>query len=564
MPTSGFNLQSLSPDQPNFFYDDTDHLPTDCYGHIITITGGVNFNAGTYWIYQITPNFAGKTLIQLTALIGSSTPAQSGTASGGAWSITYGETDGAGVAGTNLMAYPVVPGYFIDPDSQPGEVVNGSEITVGGGTGFTSGTLIVSQFISAFQSLNLLQLTSKDGSIVPSSNAYGGSWSVSHYPNPSYSVVTPNTSFTGPINLGMIGDSITALIPLENHVSAAFPNASSTIVDNLGAPGSRTGDWLPGQTSFANAVSTANSHGWTVVNLMLGTNDSVGGIPVETYLANMQLILDGLFAQISTLRYVVIQDILSPEQPLSIDYNTALTGVGHRATLGTFGDYELFLNNPDLFADSLHPISAGADFLAEEWMMTLLTVIPEADAPAITITTTESTLERGEPGQTLHVQLAGATSTSTSDFTLTGSTITAGNFTDTANPVLTVTASATTGTLTLTHVPSGATCTITDQDTTAPSIPSGLTLGTPTAVYALDFNWSSESDTYGGSVTFTVKKNGSTVQTGISGTSYSFTGLVDGDVLGVEAVDPSNNASSLSTTTFHAPTTTGGTRVYLG
>lgn len=184
------------------------------------------------------------------------------------------------------------------------------------------------------------------------------------------------------------------------------------------------------------------------------------------------------------------------------------------------------------------------------------------------MSTTQLTLERGQAGQSLSVHLLGATATATSDFTLTGSTITAIDATDTANPIITVTAATSTGVKTLTHVATGATCTITVNDTTAPDSPGGLTFSTPpTTTYAFTFSWNAIAPAPSGeAITYTVKKGSTTLSAGQAGTTYAVTGAVTGDVYSVYAADTTGNTSSLTTLTFTAPASGagGGTRIFTG
>jgi hypothetical protein len=85
------------------------------------------------------------------------------------------------------------------------------------------------------------------------------------------------------------------------------------------------------------------------------------------------------------------------------------------------------------------------------------------------ITPSPSTLEAGSGGNAVTVTISGGgTASSTADFTLSAGTITAGNFASPTAPVLTITAPSAEQSVTLTHVPTGLTATITVSDTTAP------------------------------------------------------------------------------------------------
>ena len=172
----------------------------------------------------------------------------------------------------------------------------------------------------------------------------------------------------------------------------------------------------------------------------------------------------------------------------------------------------------------------------------------------MSITTTETTLERGQTGQTLHVHITGTTSTSTSDWTIAVGAnfgfITAGNFTDPANPVLTVAAPGVTGTATLTLTPAGFTTNLTVQDTISPDAPTSVSAGAPTS-YAVPLSFILPSVFGTGEVvTATLRKNSTVVATGVSSSPYTFTGVVDGDVLKVRSRDAAGNESADVSVTF--------------
>jgi lysophospholipase L1-like esterase len=199
------------------------------------------------------------------------------------------------------------------------------------------------------------------------------------------------------------------------------------------------------------------------------------------------------------------------------------------------------------YIDGLHLNAAGNAIVASA----LTTLIADS------ISATPTTVERGEPN--LIITLSGTgidfNTAVASNFMLTGSTITGYNQT---TQVLTFTASSNTGTLTLTHVPTGATCSITCVDTTPPPNPTGVTGGTATptgSTYSFTISWNSQTDTYGGSVTYRVYKNGTELTTapGQSGTTYAITGADLLDVFTVTAQDASGNISGATAYTFQIP-----------
>lgn len=122
--------------------------------------------------------------------------------------------------------------------------------------------------------------------------------------------------------------------------------------------------------------------------------------------------------------------------------------------------------SPDVTtADGTHPNTAGYALLIPEALdgaEDLFVLDRIAPSP--------STLETGSTGNAVTVTITGGgTASGVTDFTLSAGTITAGNFSTPAVPVLTITAPATEQTLTLTHVATGLTATIAVTDTTAPA-----------------------------------------------------------------------------------------------
>lgn len=210
--------------------------------------------------------------------------------------------------------------------------------------------------------------------------------------------------------------------------------------------------------------------------------------------------------------------------------------------------------------------TTDADINGYGYDLTLTSTTAGANDPAVqTIAVTETTLERGQASQTLHVVGTGTAFSSsagsggaTADWTLTGGTVTAVSVVDTTHATLTVTAPTSTGTTAVTFVPASASSgTITVQDTVAPNSPTGLTFGT--LAYDFTFSWTAVPPSPSGeTITYDVKKNGTTVSSGQSGTSYAATGIANSDVLGVDAKDNSGNTSTLATKTFTAPSASGG------
>ena len=185
-----------------------------------------------------------------------------------------------------------------------------------------------------------------------------------------------------------------------------------------------------------------------------------------------------------------------------------------------------------------------------------------AVAEAFSFEITETTLERGQAGQTLHIAITAGTSTSASDWTLsgTGAAVTGIDATDPANPILTVTAPQATGTATLTYTATGATDTVNVTDTDAPDTPANFTRGT--LGYDFTLSWDAVAASPAGeTIVYDVRKNGTLVSTGQAGTSYAVTLAADGDVFTVKARDNTGNESTAATYTFTVP---GGSVPFVG
>jgi hypothetical protein len=182
-------------------------------------------------------------------------------------------------------------------------------------------------------------------------------------------------------------------------------------------------------------------------------------------------------------------------------------------------------------------------------------------APSYTLTVNSgSPLERGVSGQTLNVTVGGGyvgTPVYT-NFSLSGTSaaVTAGSGTA-SNFNLTVTAPTNSGNKTLTFsVGNAPTATVGVTDTVAPNSPTGVTQGEISG-YSVPVSFTAPSASPAGeTITVNAYKNGSLVASNVS-SPYTFTGIVDGDVLGFKASD-GTNLSTTASVTFTAPTGGGG------
>ena len=381
----------------------------------------------------------------------------------------------------------------------------------------------------------------------------------------------PITVQTRPNRLFLfLGDSLTSqdASSTPSSYNATYPglvaryaNLNNLTWQNLGQYGTGVSNCL---SIAQNAATTALACSYVEkhVFVFIGTNDLVGGTDPATVAATLQTICTTLRSAGATkLTLCTIPDRSSSGGISQSAYNAA-RATYNNLIIGMVGTYcnnvvRLDLNpflgpngahtNATYFTDEIHFTAAG---IAEQ----ASTV--ESQAFSV-IAATPTTVERGEPGQSMTLSGTGIDlgTAIASDFTLTGSTVTAYNQ---STHVLTFTASSSTGTLTLTHVPTGATCILTCVDTTPPPAPSGVTGGTATLsgnIYSFTLSWNTQTDTYGGSVTYRVYKNGTELTTapGQSGHTYSITGAHPLDVFTVKAEDASGNISGSTAYTFQIP-----------
>jgi len=298
------------------------------------------------------------------------------------------------------------------------------------------------------------------------------------------------------------------------------------------------------------------------VNLLVfsgGINDlnSVNATTLEGYVSSYA-------ASALTVGYKLIVCTIPPIGPVAASdyvsvnaqaaiYNAWLIENGEAFGIAV-ADVAAILDDPTdtslYYTDQVHFTDAGYQVWAN-------VVVPIVQSLLASLAATPTTVERGEPGQSITLSGNGIdfnTAVAT-DFTLTGSTVTAYSQ---STFVLTFTATSSTGSLTLTHVPTGATCTLTCVDTTPPPNPTGVTGGTATlsgSTYSFSLSWASQIDTYGGFVTYRVYKNGVELTTapGQSGHTYAITGAHLLDVFTVKAEDASSNISGATAYTFQIP-----------
>lgn len=387
MAHSGTHLQ-VSADYPSIVFDATNELSADCLYHVITISGGSGITAGDYFVYafNVAYNLPADGVHNIATIVKADNTAFSAPGGTGAtWSVgPFGTTGGDGTSGNNLISSPgfAAGGGVIDPDSPIDPAMLGKFVHISG-TGWTTGDYEIISYTAAaggFFPNNLFGVIRRSGGVPTNPALYpataelvtSGTWSIiGGLPIPT---VTPNTTFTGAIKVGIWGDSI----PHQNdqiiaELTAAFPNASSITVVNAAVDGTTTADWVQGQTAYNNAVAAFNLAGVTVIIGQIGTNNLTDA---ATWLSNVQNTATGYVADVLTATKHTILEI--PSNRLSYlddadarisSYNAQRTNVGHGTTAGTSEAFTFFQTDYYLLGDGLHPSDpVGRRAMARLWL----------------------------------------------------------------------------------------------------------------------------------------------------------------------------------------------------
>ncbi len=184
-----------------------------------------------------------------------------------------------------------------------------------------------------------------------------------------------------PINIGFIGDSITAgsgpttaadqPVPYEQ---AQLRQGVRTIVGiNSGSSNTQSSDWVSGSTLLNAAISAYTSAGVTKVQVMLGINDAANSVLVGTYIANMTSQFNALVAagfQVIISQPTAASNALFPAiNTLLSTYLAPLAALANGTTivLGDQTAYSVFFAHPEYLADGIHPNDTGGQVLGGLW-----------------------------------------------------------------------------------------------------------------------------------------------------------------------------------------------------
>lgn len=200
-------------------------------------------------------------------------------------------------------------------------------------------------------------------------------------------IYTRQSTSQGPIKTLKIGDSLTEGY-LTSGGAARTVAQEDTAMANItgltfntqiqGVGGTTTTDWLPGTGNLNTAISTANANSVEVISVWLGTNDCNGILltPVATYLSNLQSICAALFANVPTLKSIILNGppwhgavsanrsatTLALAQTYCAQLPTICTGFNGRGILlGDVSSIDYFANKTTLYnSDQVHLNDSGA------------------------------------------------------------------------------------------------------------------------------------------------------------------------------------------------------------
>lgn len=236
-----------------------------------------------------------------------------------------------------------------------------------------------------------------------------------------YVAVTPVPSFTGPIKMIVAGDSRCGFYgtQLGAELALQFPNASSTTTQILSASGTGTAQWLPTNTTTEGTPGDINTNsynttrlaavamGCRLMTLDLGTNDAgtatnmpAGDISTpNTWAYNMNIIIQGWFASIPTLRKLVLIEQAwcvpgsfgnawtSASDTLLQAYVAAMPGIvaaNPGCVIAAPGLFAYTQANPSILTDGIHmQTTIGQQITTYFNNVVLATAIPAAAAPSV-------------------------------------------------------------------------------------------------------------------------------------------------------------------------------------
>lgn len=218
-----------------------------------------------------------------------------------------------------------------------------------------------------------------------------------------------------PLNLGFIGDSITAGYGLsagQDPPTQIVPILRKLYKDrtitatNKAVSGSKTSQWVTGQANLTNAKTAFASAGVTHVHIMLGANDAASSnlVSAATYKSNLQNII----ADLNGAGYKVILSYptyipagannnatTAASVSLARSYMAQIDSLIDNVNVlrGDVWSYDYFIGNLGEYqTDMTHPTAAGAISLATIWARAIEANVLSASAAATSARTVTLTL----------------------------------------------------------------------------------------------------------------------------------------------------------------------------
>lgn len=182
--------------------------------------------------------------------------------------------------------------------------------------------------------------------------------------------------------IGFVGDSLTFgcckdATPAPTDEVDALGSGYKAI--NRGVNGSTTRDWL--NTLLSPAMAEFKKQNVEVVQVMLGTNDVIAGIPTDESINNLQTIADRLvdngakLVMINKVPYSRDRDDLKMRQ-----LNTMIERLpdNQQIFLGDEDSYDYFYLHQDELEDGTHMTEQGYKSLAKLWTTALRQAVAES------------------------------------------------------------------------------------------------------------------------------------------------------------------------------------------
>jgi lysophospholipase L1-like esterase len=189
------------------------------------------------------------------------------------------------------------------------------------------------------------------------------------------------------LRIGFIGDSITAT-PVDGRTPADVAAHELTRrgyrvqIVNPAVRGTRSVDWLPQTSLFRQAVAAFHREGVALVQVMLGTNDSLmrWRTSPDAYLAAMRDICTALHTEGFTVMLAYSPAVRprpnADDSAIDTEADTYLLAYQRslqalvRDGLAHMGDtraFPYFRDHPDLLWDGIHPDARGVGALGKLW-----------------------------------------------------------------------------------------------------------------------------------------------------------------------------------------------------